>query len=85
MKSYETLETYGDTILKLASTLASVKYLNLKNDSKINEGSVTRIRQYLITNHYLFKLAHSFNLGSLILMEDPEVKKYSPPHSASSL
>jgi dsRNA-specific ribonuclease len=59
-KCYETLETYGDTILKLAGTLLA--YDKYQYDSKADENRVCRLKDSFVTNMYLFKIGKQLGL-----------------------
>lgn len=52
-KSYETLETYGDTILKLAATMLA--YDQLENKPKANEKRINEMKNSFITNLNLYR------------------------------
>ena len=53
-KSYETLETYGDTILKLAATMLA--YEELEKENLANEKRINDMKNSFITNLCLFRL-----------------------------
>jgi dsRNA-specific ribonuclease len=53
-RSYETLETYGDTILKMASTLLA--YDMLENDPRADERTINDLKNAFVTNLFLFKI-----------------------------
>lgn len=76
----------------MASTLICHKYLEekvklsgLDPKTEINEGTITSIRSWLITNHYLGKVGEQSGFGSLIFMDNPDPRKYTPPHCVASL
>lgn len=76
-KCYETLETYGDTILKLAGTfLAYDKY---QFDTKADENRICRLKDAFVTNMYLFKIGRNLSLQKQMRTRDPNVKEWSPP------
>lgn len=82
-KSYETLETYGDTILKLAATMLS--YQKLSKDNKTDEKRMNDMKNSFITNLNLFRLGSKMKLREHIRMKDPDPKKYDPPFSIQSI
>lgn len=53
-KSYQTLETYGDTILKLAGTMLA--YDQLEKDPNVNENMLSDMKNSFITNLCIFRL-----------------------------
>ena len=53
-RSYETLETYGDTILKLAAT--HLAYDSLENDQSADENTIAHRKDAFITNLFLFRI-----------------------------
>lgn len=59
-KGYETLETYGDTILKLASTMLA--YELKKDDPKAGEGDIEHAKVVFITNFHLFRVGNYLKL-----------------------
>lgn len=56
-KNYETLETYGDTILKLAATMLAYWYK--RNDRKAGEGDIENSKVCFITNFHLFRVGNN--------------------------
>mmetsp|Transcript_29796 Transcript_29796/g.28968 ORF Transcript_29796/g.28968 Transcript_29796/m.28968 type:complete len:162 (+) Transcript_29796:614-1099(+) len=76
-KSYETLETYGDTILKLASTFLA--YENLKDDDKADENTINAFKSAFITNLYLYRIGSRLGLRQYIRTVDPDPKTWNPP------
>ncbi len=59
-KNYETLETYGDTILKLVSTMLAYYYK--MNDPKAGEGDIEHSKVCFITNFHLFRVGNNLQL-----------------------
>jgi len=55
-KNYETLETYGDTCLKLAATMLAYWYK--RTDAKAGEGDVENSKTCFITNYHLFRVGN---------------------------
>lgn len=82
-KSYETLETYGDTILKLAATMLA--YTKLHKDNKTDEKRMNDLKNSFITNLNLFRLGSKLKLREYIRMKDPDYKKWEPPFSKQSI
>lgn len=75
-KCYETLETYGDTILKLAGTLLAYDYLQA--DPKANESKVARLKDSFVTNLFLVKIGRNLGLFKYMRTKDPDPKEWSP-------
>jgi dsRNA-specific ribonuclease len=48
------METYGDTIVKLAATLFA--YDNKKDDPKAGEGDIEALKVIFVTNFHLFRV-----------------------------
>ena len=78
-KCYETLETYGDTILKLAGTILA--YDHLESDPKANENKVARLKDSFITNLFLVKIGRNLGLNKYMRTKDPDPKEWSPPYT----
>jgi dsRNA-specific ribonuclease len=77
-KCYETLETYGDTILKLAGTLLA--YNKYENDDRADENRVCRMKDSFVTNMFLFKIGiRNLDLNKYMRIKDPDPKLWSPP------
>lgn len=55
-KNYETLETYGDTILKLAATMLAYYYK--RNDKKAGEGEIEHSKVCFVTNYHIFRVGN---------------------------
>ena len=53
-RNCETLETYGDTILKLAAT--TLAYNQLEKDPKANERRIIMMKDAFVTNLNLYRL-----------------------------
>jgi len=78
-KCYETLETYGDTILKLAATILA--YDHLEADVKATENKVARLKDSFITNLFLVKIGRNLGLNKFMRTKDPDPKDWSPPYT----
>lgn len=59
-KTYETLETYGDTILKLSATMLA--YELKKNKPRAGEGEVEAAKVVFVTNIHLFRVGNNIRL-----------------------
>ena len=75
-KCYETLETYGDTILKLAATLLA--YNHLESDDRAGESKVARLKDAFVTNMFLFKIGKNLELNKFMRTKDPDPKTWNP-------
>ena len=82
-KCYETLETYGDTILKLAATMLA--YDQLENNPKANEKKINEMKNSFITNLNLYRFGQKLKLREHIRSKDPDPRKYDPPFSINSI
>jgi len=82
-KCYETLETYGDTILKLAATMLA--YTHLHQDNKSDEKRMDNLKNSFITNLNLYRLGSKLKLREHIRMKDPEPNKWEPPFSVLAI
>lgn len=76
-KCYETLETYGDTILKLAATLLA--YDHLQADERAGESKVARLKDAFVTNMFLYKIGKNLELNKFMRTKDADPKVWSPP------
>ncbi len=76
-KCYETLETYGDTILKLAATLLAYNYFSA--DTKATESKLAKLKDSVVTNQFLEKFGRNLCLFKYMRTKDPEPKDWSPP------
>ena len=77
-KNYETLETYGDTILKLAATLLA--YYSKRNDKKAGEGDIEHAKVCFVTNFHLFRVGNNSMLQRWMkTKKDPEYKEWEMP------
>lgn len=78
-RSYEVLETYGDTILKLAATLLA--YGLKRNDPKAGEGEIENAKQVFVTNFHVFRIGyHNLRMHRFMrIMRDPEAKDWTMP------
>lgn len=83
-QSYETLESYGDTILKLASTLLAYEWK--KDDKKAGEGAIENMKVAFVTNNHLFRVGFNLRLHRHIkTMKDPDAREWIMPLSEASL
>ena len=73
------METYGDTILKLAGTILA--YDHSQADNKADENKVCRLKDAFVTNIFLFKIGRNLNLNQFMRTKDPDPKLWSPPFS----
>lgn len=82
-KCYQTLETYGDTVLKLAGTFLAYNYLKTKNTSttQIDESKIDQLKNQFITNLYFLRVGKRLGLQRYIRTKDPDLKSWSPPFS----
>jgi dsRNA-specific ribonuclease len=78
-RSYEVLETYGDTILKLAATL--IAYCIKKEDKKAGEGDIENSKVIYVTNFHVFRVGyHVLKMHRFMrIMRDPEPKEWQLP------
>lgn len=82
-QTYETLESYGDTILKLAGTLLAYEWK--KNDRKAGEGDIENMKVAFITNFHLFRVGFNLRLYRYIkTLKDPGSKEWIEPLSDKS-
>ena len=56
-KNYQTLETYGDTILKFTATMLAFWYK--RNDKRSGEGDIENAKVCFVTNYHLFRVGNS--------------------------
>jgi hypothetical protein len=75
-RSYEVLETYGDTILKLAATM--IAYCIKKEDKKAGEGDIENSKVIYVTNFHVFRVGyHVLKMHRFMrIMRDPESKEW---------
>lgn len=59
-QTYETLESYGDTVLKLAATLLAYEWK--KDDRRAGEGDIENMKVAFITNFHLFRVGFNLRL-----------------------
>lgn len=78
-KCYQTLETYGDTVLKVSATLLA--YSRLEENTKAGEKDVDDIKNCLINNIHLYRIGMAQRLHKAMRTKDPEQKHYHPPFS----
>ena len=81
-KSYETLETYGDTILKIGATLLA--YDRLEKQGKANEKHMNDLKDSFITNMHLNKLGYQMGLNHFMRSHDPEPEYWEPPFTTQA-
>jgi hypothetical protein len=82
-QTYETLESYGDTVLKLAATLLAYEWK--KNDRRAGEGDIENMKVAFITNFHLFRVGFNMRLQRHIkTLKDPESKEWVIPLSQRS-
>ncbi|MDA1353035.1 MAG: ribonuclease III [bacterium] len=67
--NYERLEFFGDAVLKLA-----VSELLLNRYKELDEGELTKIRAYLISDNTLFKLAQSLGYDRFVRLSGTETR-----------
>ena len=82
-RSYETLETYGDTILKLAAT--HLAYDSLESDRNADEKKINDRKNAFVTNLYLFRIGHDLGLREFMRSKDSDLKNWFPPFTEKSL
>lgn len=78
-RCYEVLETYGDTILKLAATLLA--FWLKKEDTRATEGDIENAKGCFVTNFHTFRIGYH-NLRThrfMKIMRDPEPKEWIMP------
>ena len=75
--NYEPFETYGDTILKFASTWIS--YEIFKNDPEAGENEIWERRNCFLTNKELYRLGIALNLKRYIRTIDGDTDNWVPP------
>ena len=78
-RCYEVLETYGDTILKLAATFLA--YGLKRNDPKAGEGDIENAKVIFVTNFHVFRVGyHNLRMHRFMrVMRDPEMKDWTMP------
>ena len=77
------MESYGDTILKLAATLLSYEWK--KDDKKADEGDIENMKVAFITNFHLFRVGFNLRLHRHIkTLKDPDSKDWIMPLSNKS-
>ena len=78
-RCYEVLETYGDTILKLAATLLA--YGLKRKDPKAGEGDIENAKVMFVTNFHVFRVGyHNLRMHRFMrIMRDPEAKDWVMP------
>jgi len=82
-QTYETLESYGDTVLKLAATLLSYEWK--KDDKRAGEGDIENMKVAFITNFHLFRVGFNLKLHRYIkTLKDPDSKEWIIPLSDKS-
>jgi hypothetical protein len=78
-KCYQTLETYGDTVLKVSATMLA--YSRLVANNSAGEKEVDDIKNCLINNIHLYRIGMSQNFNRLVRGKDPDQKDFNPPFS----
>ena len=78
-RCYEVLETYGDTILKLAATLLA--YGLKRHDPTAGEGEIENAKVIFVTNFHVFRVGyHNLRMHRFMrIMRDPEAKDWTMP------
>lgn len=78
-RCYEVLETYGDTVLKLAATLLA--YSLKRNDPSAGEGDIENAKVIFVTNFHVFRVGyHNLRMHRFLkIMRDPEAKDWTLP------
>ena len=73
------METYGDTVLKLAATLLA--YGLKKNDPKAGEGEIENAKVVFVTNYHVFRIAyHNLRVHRFLRIgRDAEPKEWILP------
>ena len=80
---YETLESYGDTVLKLAATLLAYEWK--KDDRKAGEGDIENMKVAFVTNFHLFRVGFNMRLHRHIkTMKDRDSREFIFPLSEDS-
>ncbi len=79
-KCYQTLETYGDTVLKLAGTLLAYNYLS-KSVVDFDENKIDSLKNQFITNLYFLRVGKRLRINRYIRTADPDLKTWEPPFS----
>ena len=83
-QTFETLESYGDTVLKLAATLIAYEWK--KDDRKAGEGDIENMKVAFITNFHLFRVGFNLRLQRHIkTLKDPDSKDWVMPLTHRSL
>ena len=80
-KSFQTLETYGDTVLKLAATLLSYNYCLKYEKETADESKIDSLKIAFITNLYFLRVGKRLGLNRYIRTGDPDLKTWNPPFS----
>lgn len=79
-KCYQTLETYGDTVLKVAGTFLAYNYLRSRSAStQIDESKIDQLKNQFITNLYFLRVGKRLGIQRYIRTADPDLKQWSPP------
>ena len=71
------METYGDTILKLAATMLA--YDHLCGNADADEHKISNLKNAFITNLYLYRIGGRLGLRKYMRTVDPEPNKLNPP------
>ena len=80
-KSYQTLETYGDTIFKLSGTFLAYNYYKKHESGLLDENKIDQLKIAFITNLYFFRVGKRLKLNRYIRTIDADLKSWSPPFS----
>lgn len=79
-QNFETLESYGDTILKLSATLLAYEWK--KSDRRAGEGDIESLKVAFITNFHLFRVAFNLCLNRYVkTLKDPDPREWKVPLS----
>jgi hypothetical protein len=82
-QTFETMESYGDTVLKLAATLLAYEWK--KNDEWAGEGDIENMKVAFITNFHLFRVGFGLGLNRFMrTLKDPEPKDWIPSMTIKS-
>lgn len=83
-QNFETLESYGDIILKFSATLLAYEWK--KGDRRAGEGDIENMKVAFITNSHLFRVAFNLRLHRYVkTLKDPDPREWIVPLSEESL
>jgi len=76
---YEVLESYGDTVLKLAATMLA--YSMKRHEIRAGEGDIENSKVVFVTNFHVFRVGyHQLRTHRFMqIMRDPEPKEWTLP------